>query len=303
MSFQDHLKPAVDTFETAVKSRWDHPVAGPFIFSWVVFNFDYLMVLFSDGAYNSKLTFLQENFPLDQVAWRTGFALVAALIYVISAQLSNPLQSAASVWAIKAQNWINKEWMPGRLYSQEEMERVQAAYTTNTIAAQREAKSALESKDDEIAALKSTLRTTGDLFSQAQHMGLQAAKDYLAGLYKAPSTAPTDVFQRFHEPNPDLAEPIATLGGGMTRGQITALSNVGAGINLPVFQLQEAVEGSHSPLPAHDLAAVVAAKLIEPIWGDDNQLIYRMTELGKKMHEYLWNIQPAKGFLRGASPK
>lgn len=141
-------------FNDAIKSRWDHPVAGPFLFFWVILNSDLLMVLFSDGAYNSKLTFLQENFPLNHLAINSALALLSAVVYVIVAQLSDPLQEAASIAAVAVKNSINKHLIPGRSYKQVDIDRLHREFNNTLTHARGAHEEALLLSNTEAAASK-----------------------------------------------------------------------------------------------------------------------------------------------------
>lgn len=157
------MKDIVNSFKAHMYERTSSPLLGAFIFYWIIFNYKFLIVLFSDLKPIEKFNEISSNvYPteLEQYGYGIIFPIIITLVYIlIFPIISNRIHK---IW-IKHQNQL-KEISNGKVLTKKEFGELQQKFTELELSFDDK----FHKKDSEILKLKSSIEKKDTLIFEYQ---------------------------------------------------------------------------------------------------------------------------------------
>ncbi len=275
------------SFFSHLKSRWEHPLGGAYLLSWVVYNHDVLLVIFADAAYNLKLYDLKDMLPREGggeiYARRFGIPLLLATLYVMAAPWTTPIQAVFETWALNAARKVQQK-MGKKFYSAEEFDVVETSATQAHEALTRATKQAAESKQ-ETSRVRLAYLDQLRISAQAE----VAHRDRCAN-------PPGRQFEISGKVTPELRQAITSLARFGITGHINDIFRVAVQreINLANGAYDIAFVDAEGGEPGvySDLNYFYGLGLFDILFTTGNQPTYVLNDRGRAVYDYLINEHP-----------
>lgn len=175
------LKDVATKLKKPFEERAEHPFGGPYLFSWVVCNHNFLMVVLSAEGYEKRIESLAHIFPRNWEGYFNTFALpfLFASGYVLLSPMSELIVKSGASLTEKIWRWLNGNIFKTNWYSEKEVGEIRSKCDALIEQAENELKIS-HSRED---VAKSMLNSNKEKFTQLLEKYLRAVADSAVGAH------------------------------------------------------------------------------------------------------------------------